>query len=336
MEEILTSSTKTCFLTEMNWSGKVANDHTNMRVEFSWMNLLDAIHYNIYSFNNVKEYDHVFIIFPKGNTNLSLDASKILDTENRYSSIFSSNIVNILKNNNKKIYFIQEGPHWFFNDYSIIDQFNYYNQLQNCDILFVHNESDISFYRGIFPSKQIEVLPTVLIQSLIKDIKHTYENKVMIGGNFSRWYGGFQSYIISDIFNSKKYIQTSHSSRENENQIPDLHVLPRMFWLDWMKTLSTFKYAVHMMPTVAAGTFSLNCAYFGIPCIGNEKVDTQFKCFPELSVYSENIEEAKKIAEKLYTDKNFYNECSNYSMRKCKECFSEEKWKEKIFNLLKI
>jgi len=58
------------------------------------------------------------------------------------------------------------------------------------------------------------------------------------------------------------------------------------------------------MLTIAAGTFSLNCAYFGIPCIGNEKVDTQRLCFPELSVDVENIE---------FDDTSFRINGSNYS-----------------------
>ena len=73
-----------------------------------------------------------------------------------------------------------------------------------------------------------------------------------------------------------------------------------------MKQLATFKYAVNMMPTVAAGTFSMNCAYFGIPCIGNEKVDTQNTLFPELAVDVEDVHSARHLALKLRTDKDFY------------------------------
>ncbi len=86
-----------------------------------------------------------------------------------------------------------------------------------------------------------------------------------------------------------------------------------------MKELSKFTYAVHLMPTVAAGTFSLNCAYFGIPTIGNILVDTQKLCHPELSVDVHDIESARMLARKLKTDKDFYNHCSvsaikNYAM----------------------
>ena len=177
-------------------------------------------------------------------------------------------------------------------------------------------------------------MPTLLIEDLIKDITPKTEEKVIIGGNFARWYGGFQSYMVADEFNTAKWTQESHAKRENENQIQDLNHLPRIPWLDWMKELSTFKYAVHMMPTIAAGTFSLNCAYFGIPCIGNEKVDTQRTCHPDLSVDIDDVEKARKLAKRLIEDKDFYNYCSDVSKMMYKEHYTIEKYKNKLNKIL--
>ena len=101
-----------------------------------------------------------------------------------------------------------------------------------------------------------------------------------------------------------------------------------------MRELSKFKYAVHLMPTVAAGTFSLNCAYFGIPCIGNEKVDTQTVCHPMLSVDVDDVEKAVFLAEKLYTDKEFYEQCNKSSISFYNKYFSVEVWKEKMNKIL--
>ena len=64
------------------------------------------------------------------------------------------------------------------------------------------------------------------------------------------------------------------------------------------------------MPTVAAGTFSLNCAYFGIPCIGNIKVDTQRFCHPDLSVAVDDVSKARALAHRLQNDSEFYDLCS--------------------------
>ena len=97
-----------------------------------------------------------------------------------------------------------------------------------------------------------------------------------------------------------------------------------------MKELSTYKYAVHLMPTVAAGTFSLNCAYFGIPCIGNIEVDTQRLCHPILSVDVKNIDKAKSMAGLLVKDKDFYNSCSELAKRNYEEHYSLKVWTERI------
>lgn len=321
------------FLTEMGFSGKIPADHPNMRTEFAWIFALDAVHFNVYHYPIVKGFDFVFIIFPKGTVSLNAVGSDLLPgSQNTDSKLFESDITDALKRNNGKVCFIQEGPHWFFNDYTLPDQFNYYNQLQNCDILFTHNESDKSWYRGLFPGKRVETIPSLLINTLIKDITPVPENKVIIGGNFSRWYGGFQSYMVADEFEAEKWIQTSHSSRPGENQIPDLKVLPRLIWVDWMKALSTFKYAINLMPTAAAGTFSLNCSYFGIPCIGNEKLDTQRMCYPSLSVDVENVEAARLAVKNLKL--NYHNH-SKVAKDNYLQFFSLDKWKDSMFNIMK-
>ena len=170
-----------------------------------------------------------------------------------------------------------------------------------------------------------------MIDTLIKNIIPKPENKTIIGGNFCRWYGGFQSYLISQEFNTPIWVQTSHASQPGEEQV--VNVLPRLIWIDWIKTLSTFKYAVHMMPTIAAGTFSLNCAYLGIPCIGNIKVDTQRKCFPELSFESEDIAGARTRAKTLSEDKHFYESMSILGKRRYNTFFSKEEY---LFKLNKI
>jgi hypothetical protein len=84
------------------------------------------------------------------------------------------------------------------------------------------------------------------------------------------------------------------------------------------------------MPTIAAGTFSLNCAYFGIPCIGNKNVDTQKICHPALSVDVENVEEARILALRLKEDKEFYKQCSKTAKDNYKKYYNIETWKKII------
>src|ERR1035437_2381739 len=277
---------KAAFLTEMEFRGTIPHDHNNMRTEFAWMHALQSDHFNIHQYEQVQGYDVVFIIFPKSITKLNAIGLEMTSPEtDKGISIYSTDIVARLKKNNKLVCFIQEGPAWFFNEYDMVTQFNFYNHLAECDIIFSHNEYDTHFYKGLFPRTRIKVIPTLgIINSDTCPFVATPENKAIIGGNFCRWYGGFQSYIVATEFQCPIFAPSSHCKRPGEEQVPNLKHLPWVLWTKWMEQLSTFKYAVNLMPTVAAGTFSLNCAYFGIPCIGNEKVDTQLAFFPDLSV----------------------------------------------------
>jgi len=329
---------KVAFLTEMGFVGKIPANHPNMRTEFAWMHALDADHYNIHLFASDKHlvnYDHVFIIFPKGKTFLCAEGSKIIDGINPVSELLRQPIVEKLKERgNKKVHYIQEGPHWLWTDYEIADQIYFYNFLQSCDSIFTHNESDVPYYKGLFWDKEVRPIGTLMIDTLIKDIVPIKENKAIIGGNFARWYGGFESFIIADIFECDMWAQTSHVTRIGEDSVGGINHFPRLIWIDWMKNLSTFKYAVHLMPTVAAGTFALNCAYFGIPCIGNNKVDTQLLCHPSLSVDVEDVQSARELAVKLRDDAEFYNECSEMAKNNYHTCYSQEVWTKRIMNYL--
>lgn len=298
------------------------------------MHALDADHYSIYSElsrGKVANYDKVFIIFPKGMVYLNAVGSKLTNHANPVSSLLAIDIVRELRQrNNTQIYYIQEGPHWLWNDYEIQDQILFYNFLGSCDGIFAHNEQDVKYYKGLFPHLEVSVIPTLMIETLIKSIVPTYEDKVIIGGNFARWYGGFESYIVASGFGLPIWAQTSHATRLHEDQMENLRHLPRLQWVDWMKMLSTFKYAVHLMPTVAAGTFSLNCAYFGIPTIGNIAVDTQRNCHPDLSVEVHDIDAARKLAHKLSVDEEFYQYCSITAKQNYSKYFSIHSFKETL------
>jgi len=325
---------KIAFLTEMGFEGKVPSNHSNMRTEFAWMHALNADHRHIHHFQGVVGYDHVFIIFPKGRVYLDACGSQLAQDQNPISDLLVKEIVDRLKLSNKKVYIVQEGPHWWWNDYNMADQIGFYNMLTSCDGIFAHNKHDAKYYRGMFPNVPVYVIPTLMIDSIVEDIQPIREEKVIIGGNFARWYGGMESFTVAQRFQVPIWGQTSHAMREGEDQL--INHLPRVMWTDWMKQLSSFKYAIHLMPTIAAGTFSLNCAYFGIPCIGNKKVDTQMTCHPELSVDVEDVEHAAQLAQRLLTEPDFYQECSSFAKRSYKENYNEELFRQKINTIIKI
>ena len=157
------------------------------------------------------------------------------------------------------------------------------------------------------------------------------EDKTLIGGNFCRWYGGFQSYIVAQEFGNEIWTQSSHAKQENEENVYGLNHLERLSWIEWVRALGNYRYAVHLMPTVAAGTFSLNCAYTGVPCIGNKLMDTQKLCFPELSVDVDDVHGARKLAKKLKSDEQFYEAIVGESLFRYEENYSEDAWKKRFY-----
>jgi hypothetical protein len=322
---------KSAFLTEMGFRGTIPHNHDNMRTEFAWMYALKADHFNIHDYPHVHGYDVVFIIFPKATVKLNtVGVEMTTPGADKDIGIYSKDIVTCLKKSNQLVCAIQEGPAWFFNEYDMPTQFNFYNQLAECDIIFAHNQYDTHFYKGLFPQTRIKVIPTLMIaNSDTCPFVAAPENKTIIGGNFCHWYGGFQSYLVATEFNCQIYVPASHCKRKGEEQAPGLHHLPWVFWTKWMEQLSTFKYAVNLMPTVAAGTFSLNCAYFGIPCIGNEKVDTQLTFFPDLSVDVHDVFQARHQAI-LLCKQEYYDGASHHAKKTFKESAhgNVDKWLE--------
>ena len=322
---------KVAFVSELPFMGKVPSNNAEMRTEFAWMCALDADHFPIIT-EHIEGYDLVIVIIPKGEVFLNAVGSQLVDKENPTSVILQSDLVDRLKSKNHKVAYMQEGPNWLFNDYTIEDQINFYTQLSKMDLIFAHNESDSKFYKGLFPNTKVEVMRTLMITDSIADSLKK-EDETIIGGNFSHWYGGFQSYFIAQQFENDIWIQSSHSKRLNEDRLDNLNHLERVPWLDWVNNLSRYRYAVHLMPTVAAGTFSLNCAYWGIPCIGNDKVDTQRLCFPDLSVDIDDVDSAMKCAIKL-KDESFYDEVSEKSKELYKKYYSVEAWKENFNKII--
>lgn len=317
---------KIAFLSELRFKGKVPENYDDMRTEFAWMAALRADHYNIYfNVSEVVGYDKVLIIFPKGEVYLNAVGARLSNQKNSVSDLLQRDLVGELRaQGNKEIYYVQEGPHWLWNDYEIVDQVGFYNFVSSCDGIYAHNEYDTKYYTGMFPMLDIRVIPSLMIDALVQDIVPVPEDKVIIGGNFARWYGGFESYIVASEFNLPIWAQDSHAKREHEPQIENLRHLDRLSWTDWMKALSTFKYAVHLMPTVAAGTFSLNCAYLGIPVIGNIAVDTQRTCHPMLSIEVHDVFLARQLARQLRDDIDFYKECSTVA---------KENYTRRVFNI---
>ena len=296
------------FFTEGNYQGKVFRDNLNMRTDLAWICSLEADHWNVNQSPN-QQYDLGIVIIPKKDPQFDL---------------------NKLKQYCNTIAVMQEGPNWYWQDYPLQQQIWYFNTIQEADFMFVHNESDKKYYKGL-TGKECKILPSLMIEDSIKDLPQVERNNIMIGGNFCSWYSGFDSYIIAQEADCSIYIPSMGRKIEGEEQMHNLNHLPYMNWVDWIKMLNNFKYGVHLMRTHAAGTFALNCAYLGIPCIGYEGLDTQEKCHPDLTVKLGDLATAKEKLILLKTDNNFYNKCSNIAKQNYKNNYQELIFLDKFY-----
>ena len=299
------------FFTEMGFEGKVPRNHPNMRTEFAWMCALNADHHSIIRAPFVTEkYDLGIVIIPKKNPELNLDDIRL---------------------SCKKVAVMQEGPNWYWQDYDLAKQIWYYNTLTSADIIFTHNEVDKTYYQGLTNHKDVRVMSSLMIEDAI-DIDSLmppkYRGEVIIGGNFVSWYGGFDSYIVASEISDKVFAPSMGRKQEGEEQL--LNHLPYYNWRDWITQLSKFKYGVHLMRTHAAGTFALNCAYLGIPCIGYKGLNTQEICHPDLTVEVGDLVTAKKLITLLENDSTFYNNCSQTAIDNYKNNYTEQVFKSKF------
>jgi len=295
---------KIAFFTEMGFYGKVPRDHDNMRTEFAWMVALDATHIPLTSnFTNNTQFDIGIIIVPKNNPRIV-------------------NIPNIRKICNK-IGMMQEGPHWYYQDKTVLEQVEYYNLLHDMDFVFAHNQSDVPYFTGICDAP-VFVMPTLMIDSATGELESVDRNGIIIGGNFVSWYGGFDSFIVASELGEDVYAPSMGRKKEGEETY--IKHLPYMKHRDWIHALNKFKYGIHLMRTHAAGTFALNCSYLGIPCIGYYGLDTQQRLHPNLTVDLGDLVSAKNLLKLLRDDEQFYTECSIETKKLYKELYYEDKF----------
>ena len=307
---------KICYVTEMGFMGKIPRDYPMMRTEQAWPCALEA---DCFPYNHIPtdKYDLALFVIPKKNVSDWM-ANTTFDKMRTYAD---------------KIAIMQEGPQWCFQDYSLVEQIWYYNTIRQADILFTHNEIDRTYYEGITGHPDVRLLPTLMIEDSIKDLPEVDRKGVMIGGNFVSWYGGFDSFLVASELEESIHSPQMGRRQEGESQL-GITQLPYMNWVEWIKELNKYKYAVHLMRTHAAGTFALNCAYLGIPCIGYEGLDTQQLCHPNTTIKVGDLPEARKIIRNLKEDKEFYQECSIVAKQNYKNYYHENQfnttWKKQF------
>ena len=302
---------KIAIFSEMGNNQRYSRDFPNARTDVAWSLVLDAPMCHLQNLPNDK-FDLVIVIIPKNNPNIDL---------------------NHIRKVCNKVSVMQEGPHWFYQDYSVEQQFHYYNTLVDADWIYCHNESDVSYYLGL-GCKDVRVMRSLMIsdgltsrrKTLVDNYGDLPSPKAMIGGNFVSWYGGFDSYIVARELDYPISAPSMGRKQEQENSIEDINYLPYMTWREWIETLGNYNVGVHLMRTHAAGTFAMNCAFHGIPCIGYKGLDTQEILHPLTTVEVGDLERAKQLALQL-KEKKFYKLCSETSLKRFEKNYTEESWK---------
>ena len=304
---------------EMGFEGLFPVNYPYLRVLETQLLFLNAYHIPISKILNTNQKYNGELLFNIGKGGFEKPYIKFLYEKH-------NNVVEQLKNKFDKVYIYQDGEIGWWN-----------NQLQSSDGILVPNSTDVSFYRGLYPNKDIKVIRSVMTdEGLDKTKFKPKENRTIITGPLTREYNGFSQLLLAHNLDMPIDIPPMGESKmpkDSWDMASNLGVnyLQYMSWTEWMYNLSRYKIGYMLSSATASGSFALNCAYLGIPCIGDKRADTQRILFPDLAVDVFDNEKALELTLKLKNDLVFYNEVST----KAKILYSKEFTKEKMINILK-
>jgi hypothetical protein len=294
------------FFSESGLVGKAPRNHPNARNDIAWSIMMNA-DWCPYDNTPTDYYDLGVVTIPKTRPDINVEE---------------------LKKHCDKIVIMQEGPHWYFQDYSVEQQFQFVQTLREADWVWCHNESDIGYYEGL-GCQDVRVMRTLMIpEGLPAKGYSTDKSGIILGGNFTSWYSGLDSYLIAQAVEDKITNVSMGRKQPQEDLIDDITYLPYMSWRQWIDECSKYKVGVHMMRTHAAGTFSMNLSYHSTPCLGYSGLDTQDLLHPQTTVEVGDIKGASIILKRLYESDNFYQECSEQTKELFDKYYTEEAWLE--------
>ena len=314
---------------EMGFEGYFPVNYPNLRVLETQLLYLEAYHLPIQKiFNDGKTYKgSILYNIGKG----GFEKPYISDLYHNYH-----NVVSLLQEKFDGVYIYQDGEIGWWNQVDTRLQAWWYNQLRAANGILVPNSTDIPFYKGLFPDKDIKVIRSVMTdEGLDKSKFKPQENRTIVTGPLTREYNGFSQVLIAHNADMPIDIPPMGESRmpkDSWEMAPNLGInyLKYMSWVDWMYNLSRYKIGYMMSSATASGSFALNCAYLGIPCIGDKRADTQSILFPDLAIDVFDNKKALDLTLKLKKDLDFYIEVSN----KAKRLYKKEFTKEKMLQLL--
>jgi hypothetical protein len=298
---------KVGFFTEGGFEGKISSDYNNMRTDAAWMYLTNATHHPLPKIQTLpdKLYDVGVMILPKNRQQLL--NYPLLEQYRRVC---------------KKVTVMQESYYNYWQDSPIEEQIWYFNFIAEMDIIFCHNDVDLNYYNGL-TNVRTELMPTVMIiDGIVR--RNEWGDAVILGGNWVKDYGGFDSYQVAlELIDSDNITAiTTGRMKPKESQL--LKHIPWVMWREWIDILSQFNVGVQL-GTAAAGQFQLNTSFHGIPCIGYSNLNTQRILHPLTTVELGEIDKAKEIARKLKNDK-FYKLCMDTTVKRYESYYSEKQF----------
>ena len=309
---------------EMGFEGIFPTNYPHLRVLETQLLFLEAYHLPI---------DKVLIEDKKYDADLLYNIGKGGFEKPYISHIYQNHhdVVNELKNKFNKVYIYQDGEIGWWNQVDVKLQIWWFNQLSESDGILVPNSTDVSFYEGLFPNQKVKVIRSVMTDKGLDKTKFKpKQNKAIITGPLTPVYNGFPQTILAHNLDMEIDIPPmgQGSMPKDSWELAStlgINYLKYMSWIDWMYNLNQYKIGYMMSAATASGSFALNCAYLGIPCIGDKRADTQSILFPDLAIDTFDNKKALELTLKLKNDKDFYNHCSALSLAKYKEEFNKEK-----------
>ena len=300
------------FFSEAGYEGKVPRNYDNMRTDVAWVCALGATHHPIPKLRSLPNnlYDVGVMILPK-------NRKPLLDW-------FPNPVLEEYRRVCKKVTIMQESYYNYWQDSPIAEQIWYFNFITEMDLIFCHNDVDLLYYNGL-TNVRTELLPSLMITDGVVR-RSEWGDGVIIGGNWVRDYGGFDSYQVAlELSDDITAVTTGRMKKEESHMLKHL---PWVLWREWIDILSQFNVGVQL-GTAAAGTFNLNCSFHGIPCIAYSNSNTQRILHPLTTVELGDIENAKHMARKLKDDK-FYKLCMDTTLKRYEAYYSEDKFLENM------
>ena len=121
------------------------------------------------------------------------------------------------------------------------------------------NESDKKYYRGI-TSKPVFVMRSLMLTDGMTPKSQGGTGKVIMGGNFVSWYGGFDSFMLASSVTDEIYSPKMGRAIDGEIEL-GINQLPYLQWQDWItelskRTISSLFEISYLIVILSASTYS--------------------------------------------------------------------------------